>query len=244
MIVNRKLGFTLVELLVVIAIIAILAAILFPVFAQAKVTAKRTACSSNLRQIGIALQLYADDNADTLPQSSHTAGASPGASWVYLLAPYVKNCDEIRICPADPYGQERLKNFGTSYILNEYVVVPDTNEDGDFLDFPTLNQFPLPSQTISTFIVADPLPGAMEFGALQDHTHSRGWFRNDNLAWNRIVRDISPDRHGGNSNAPLARRTDGSTNILFLDTHVTAWSAAKIKSAADRNENFALPPQQ
>ena len=56
---RRRRGFTLIELLVVIAIIAILAAILFPVFAQARERARQTACLSNLRQVGLGLQLYA-----------------------------------------------------------------------------------------------------------------------------------------------------------------------------------------
>ena len=68
-----KSGFTLIELLVVIAIIAILAAILFPVFAQAKEAAKKTACLSNNRQIGLATMLYIGDNDDQYPQAKVTS---------------------------------------------------------------------------------------------------------------------------------------------------------------------------
>ena len=65
-----KRGFTLIELLVVIAIIAILAAILFPVFAQAREKARAASCLSNCKQIGTAIQLYTDDYDETLPGSN------------------------------------------------------------------------------------------------------------------------------------------------------------------------------
>ena len=64
---SMRRGFTLIELLVVIAIIAILAAILFPVFAQAKEAAKRTACVANSNQIGKAMMMYLGDNDDRVP---------------------------------------------------------------------------------------------------------------------------------------------------------------------------------
>jgi prepilin-type N-terminal cleavage/methylation domain-containing protein len=77
-----KHGFTLVELLVVIAIIAILARILFPVFAQAKQAAKKTSSLSNIRQIGLAAQMYATDNDDVFPRTMDTATGFPETiSW-------------------------------------------------------------------------------------------------------------------------------------------------------------------
>ncbi|HEU4752027.1 MAG TPA: prepilin-type N-terminal cleavage/methylation domain-containing protein, partial [Armatimonadota bacterium] len=65
-------GFTLIELLVVIAIIAILAAILFPVFAQAREAARKVSCGSNLRQFGHAVLMYVQDHDETFPQSSYS----------------------------------------------------------------------------------------------------------------------------------------------------------------------------
>ncbi len=97
---NRK-GFTLIELLVVIAIIAILAAILFPVFAQAKEAAKKTTCLSNLKQIGTGLSIYYSDNDDMIVPWTTGANplppaASPNAfvlSFMHqgTLNPYIKN---------------------------------------------------------------------------------------------------------------------------------------------------------
>ena len=77
---TRKRGFTLIELLVVIAIIAILAAILFPVFAKAREKARQTSCLSNLRQIGTAILSYAQDNDEQYPFGENFAGAPPGAN--------------------------------------------------------------------------------------------------------------------------------------------------------------------
>jgi prepilin-type N-terminal cleavage/methylation domain-containing protein/prepilin-type processing-associated H-X9-DG protein len=85
-------AFTLIELLVVIAIIAILAAILFPVFAQAKEAAKKTSCLSNEKQITLAAALYENDYDDTIPLSGYENYVldSP-TTWMYLLNPYVKS---------------------------------------------------------------------------------------------------------------------------------------------------------
>ena len=95
-------AFTLIELLVVIAIIAILAAILFPVFAQAKEAAKKTACLSNDKQMATALFMYAGDNDDMLTQTSWESSPSYPfqVHWTFLMQPYIKNWGMF-VCPSD-----------------------------------------------------------------------------------------------------------------------------------------------
>lgn len=102
-----KKAFTLIELLVVIAIIAILAAILFPVFAQAKLAAKKTADLSNTKQLGTAMQIYIGDWDDVFPVANHR-NSEPGLEgqeihWSWMLAPYVKN-EQIFVSPGDKNG--------------------------------------------------------------------------------------------------------------------------------------------
>ncbi len=101
---NRK-AFTLIELLVVIAIIAILAAILFPVFAQARAKARQTACLSNMKQIGLAVVQYTQDYdemmpANTSPNTSIPPPNNPRLSAFERVLPYIKNGDILH-CPDD-----------------------------------------------------------------------------------------------------------------------------------------------
>lgn len=120
---RRQHGFTLIELLVVIAIIAILASILFPVFARARSKARQAACMSNLRQLGTAMAMYADDYDETLPLWSLAGGAPDGSgrlpghpyTWDEQLHPYTRN-NQILICAENPYGRTYR-----SYAMPRYV---------------------------------------------------------------------------------------------------------------------------
>ncbi|MBI5833589.1 MAG: DUF1559 domain-containing protein [Armatimonadetes bacterium] len=122
---RRSKGFTLIELLVVIAIIAILAAILFPVFAKAREKGRQASCQSNLKQMGVAFMQYTQDYDETLPGNYYTPN---GGTWMMEIQPYLKSY-QVYACPSDsknfaagdawycaPTGQTKL-----SYGYNAYI---------------------------------------------------------------------------------------------------------------------------
>ncbi len=106
---RRSAGFTLIELLVVIAIIAILAAILFPVFARAREKARQTSCLSNVKQIMLAVNMYAQDYDETLCIAY--ISSSPTVRWYNAIVPYVKNT-QIFKCPSMPTGVSYSGGYG------------------------------------------------------------------------------------------------------------------------------------
>ena len=92
-------GFTLIELLVVIAIIAILAAILFPVFARAREKARQTSCLSNIKQAGLGILMYAQDYDEMLVRHCYQPTGGPNYPWQTAIMPYVKNV-QMFVCPS------------------------------------------------------------------------------------------------------------------------------------------------
>jgi prepilin-type N-terminal cleavage/methylation domain-containing protein/prepilin-type processing-associated H-X9-DG protein len=99
---DRNPGFTLIELLTVIAVIALLAALLFPVFARARENARRSTCASNLKQIGLALFMYVQDYDETAPNSyMHFDNSSTLASWRQVIQPYTKST-QLLVCSSNP----------------------------------------------------------------------------------------------------------------------------------------------
>jgi len=109
---TKKSGFTLIELLVVIAIIAILAAILFPVFAQAREKARQISCLSNEKQIGLAFMQYIQDYDETYPNQQFFNGSN-WYVWEEAIQPYVKTAahhGEVFRCPSNPLGTYDMWN--------------------------------------------------------------------------------------------------------------------------------------
>jgi prepilin-type N-terminal cleavage/methylation domain-containing protein/prepilin-type processing-associated H-X9-DG protein len=123
-------AFTLIELLVVIAIIAILAAILFPVFAQARDKARQSSCLGNVKQVGLALQMYAQDYDETLPFGAYEVPDfnKPGAPPNFLgsIAPYTRNTG-IFVCPSSVNASQ----VGYPAKVNDPTPLSNTNYMGN-----------------------------------------------------------------------------------------------------------------
>ena len=200
-----KRAFTLIELLVVIAIIAILAAILFPVFAQARDAARKASCQSNLKQIGNSIQMYSQDYDEVLPYLAICpAGVTftyPNGTtgtcnlWYHPLYTYIKN-NGVWNCPSAP----------TKYVGGYH---PPGGYGG--------NQF---AWGLSLAAYTKPA----DLGMVMDG----GWNRNNQTAYNDACWIDAPyylvdwDEGGAavdNASAPAPRHASG-TNTLFLDGHV------------------------
>jgi prepilin-type N-terminal cleavage/methylation domain-containing protein/prepilin-type processing-associated H-X9-DG protein len=221
-------GFTLIELLVVIAIIAILAAILFPVFAQARDQARKSTSLSNMKQIGLALQMYLHDYDETFFFTRETA------QWqgyridpeeleemtIYrVLAPYVKNRD-VWFSPSD-----RLSNKGgTSYSTNAHL---EYNWK--------LSQITRPAETIYLTDRSDVPPSDPRE---EPEEHYSWWaFTNPPIAqlsqlpgtldWDAISVQISPTRYTG-----------GVAGYLFVDGHVKAMKFERTWGDATTNLHY------
>ena len=143
-----RVGFTLIELLVVIAIIAILAAILFPIFLQAKLTTKRLGCSSNEGQLGKAITLYGTDYGGRLPPCWRWAPGAPKEfapdgilTWDAVIWTYVKN-KQVFLCRNNVNDKEGgVRKYTPGIIVRCYVIPANVS---DYL----VEQLPRPSKTV------------------------------------------------------------------------------------------------
>jgi prepilin-type N-terminal cleavage/methylation domain-containing protein/prepilin-type processing-associated H-X9-DG protein len=199
---RRLSGFTLIELLVVIAIIAILAAILFPVFARARESARTSACNSNVRQLGLAAHMYAQDYDEILP-FDHYACNSPSPSHSMLISqilPYIKN-SQIFFCPsaqkmglADIVGSDGNFNSGNvGYYYYSWDSVPST----------------CPAMGTSTWLCRTFLPNSI--GWTTSRIMDESW---DTSYW------LWSDIFNSPTNKKIHESSFGSINVCFMDGHV------------------------
>jgi prepilin-type N-terminal cleavage/methylation domain-containing protein/prepilin-type processing-associated H-X9-DG protein len=143
--VGKRKGFTLIELLVVIAIIAILAAILFPVFARARENARRASCQSNLKQIGLGILQYTQDYDEKYPMyrvpasSSNTTDRPHG--WADAIQPYVRS-EQLLQCPSETNGPNSspVASGYTDYAYNLWVGGYTGGSKGSGLSLSTFTQ--------------------------------------------------------------------------------------------------------
>ncbi len=229
---NRSRAFTVIELLVVIAIIAVLAAIMFPVFAQARAQARKTACTSNFKQIVLGVTLYINDNDETYPRANYAVplGSNPlGADldrvqWYQAVDPYCKSgynpvgidqridiwtCPDYDITADDRFGY----NPGYSYVWNANLgaaQASDTPPDWQAQSVKTLADVQFPTNQV--------LAAEGEGRRVYTYGDDTG---NYEQGYDDIAKDVNIDY-------VLARvRHNGGSNFALADGHVKYFHAPK-----------------
>jgi prepilin-type N-terminal cleavage/methylation domain-containing protein/prepilin-type processing-associated H-X9-DG protein len=214
-------GFTLIELLVVIAIIAILAAILFPVFAKAREKARTTTCLSNCKQIGLGIIQYVQDFDEHFPYSQYNNDGGPALG--SLVEPYVKN-GQVWRCPSDSLSGGSIittpsapvtpgnYNFGQAYMNVSYAY----------------NMAWLGNNGVALASVTAPATGCMSWGAWAWGAWVCDWIGVNGAPNARG--EAYPVADGGNTTAAAAHNSGG--NFLFVDGHAKWVASTNILQAA------------
>jgi prepilin-type N-terminal cleavage/methylation domain-containing protein/prepilin-type processing-associated H-X9-DG protein len=213
---NTRAAFTLIELLVVIAVIAILAGLLLPSLASAKLSAQQTSCLNNLKEIGLAARMYDND------YKGFPIRGGEQAQWPAAMFPYYKNTN-LLACPAErelygtllgnmangTYPYYQADNAGNSYIMNGWNDVFPTDwsagdENGDVCSLKD-NLMPYPSLTVIV-------------GERRHSDQNDFWMdilENENGGMNNLIYSVQHARHG-NAKPTL----NGGSNYLFTDGSV------------------------
>jgi prepilin-type N-terminal cleavage/methylation domain-containing protein len=223
---KKRAAFTLIELLVVIAIIALLAAMLLPSLALAKLSAHQTSCLNNLKQLGLSVKMYDDDN------KGYPVRGGTGAQWPAALYPYYHNTN-ILACPSEialygtllgnladgTYANYKADNAANSYIMNGWndVFYDDWSGGGEngATCFLTENMMLYPSLTVI-------------IGERRHSDQDDFWMdilENENGGFNNLIYSVQHARHGGSKPAP-----SGGSNYLMTDG-----SAVYIRYGGDVN---------
>lgn len=250
------LGFTLVELLVVIAIISILSAILFPVFQGVRENARRTACLSNQKQVGLGLLQYAQDQDEHLPGGVLPAGSPffwAGQGWAGQCAAYLHAPAVLR-CPNDPTLEAGPHDQVVSYGYNINLVEGDGTFDGIALPGLSLAALSAPARTVALFEVSGVTAALADRdeGAGPGGTPGRYFSASGNGLDNRLYAHKTPETGTDNLYAtgalgarptgdggqfqPATGRHSGGSCYLFADGHVAWLRGADVSSGlpADR----------
>jgi prepilin-type N-terminal cleavage/methylation domain-containing protein/prepilin-type processing-associated H-X9-DG protein len=259
---NSKGGFTLIELLVVIAIIALLAAILFPVFARARENARKSSCLNNVKQVGLGFMQYAQDNDETFFVAAPTQPGcvGQGYGWAGAMMPYVKNI-QLYKCPSDTYTVGGTTTyFGHTDPLTTVSYAYNRNVAGN----PVMADHVGPAKTVLAFecrsvaVLTNPLApnwGDAEWGGGCGGNEAStagnggdgtpgvagsgndGWIQRNGLARN-VMHMGNPSRINDNatiSTGDYTGRHLGTGVFLFLDGHVKALPGQAVSNGNNAN---------
>jgi len=239
---SRKRGFTLIELLVVIAIIALLAAILFPVFSRARENARRSTCQSNLKQLGLGLIQYSQDNDECFPKgpvvNAPDWNMNRGSGWGGPVYPYVKSA-QVYVCPSDTKAPNN--NPQISYAYNQAFTYSWNGWKGT----PNLPAFTETDKTVLLFEVTNVTWDPTTDGPLSAYSPAgSGYTGSPNLQPTNPQPLYDTGFMGSSSatsapcasttacpfyNAPTGRHL-GTANFLFVDGHVKALQGTQVSA--------------
>ncbi len=265
---THRRAFTLIELLVVIAIIAILAAILFPVFAQAKAAAKKTTDLSNLKQLSLALMLFKEDHNGYFPKGwfndevggEMTSIPEPFWGWDYAIQPYVKNKQIYQsLLDSESFPRGLWTNADTHLIINNGTTRTDIGPAGarhteddipasyrlNMSDYPNGPWSALSESGIDNVVEAIILSPSRPGIDNANWHHLATWENEGNpgMVCIDFVANIQYDRNSKQpANPSRSQRNSGLANYAFADGHAKAFSwSGTWKRVADDTTKAGVP---